>query len=259
MIIIFIIILLILSIIYFLNKNINNNTKTDHNHNNKNSNKICIAIPTTSNGREWNKIEDSYLYKSINIFNLYKNIYHINIFISYDYDDKLYSKDIERDKLQKKYPDLNIKWFSNNFEKGDVVSHWNFLYYMAVKNHCKYTLLIGDDIIYPNNNKWLTDFINSLKKNNDIGISGGYSKQEYMTQFLLSDIHYQIFGYAFHPEIKNWSCDLYLFELYPDKYINFLKNYFLDNAGGGERYIPNNADNYKELVKEDKLKLKNLI
>ena len=51
----------------------------------------------------------------------------------------------------KKYPDLNIKWFSNNFEKGDVVSHWNFLYYMAVKNHCKYTLLIGDDIIYPNN------------------------------------------------------------------------------------------------------------
>ena len=66
--------------------------------------------------------------------------------------------------MGKNYPNLNIKWFSNNFEKGDVVSHWNYLYDIAVNNNCKYTLLIGDDIIYPNNNKWLTDFISSLKK-----------------------------------------------------------------------------------------------
>jgi len=221
----------------------------------RNKIKVCIAIPSTSNKRNWSLIEDSYIYNSINNFNMYTNLYDIAIYISYDYDDKLYSKQIERNKLNKKYPDLNINWFSNNFEKGNVVAHWNYLYDKAVKDNYKYTLLIGDDIIYPNNNKWLTDFINSLKKNNYIGISGGYSRQPFMTQFLVSDIHHKIFGYAFHPEIKNWSCDLYLFELYPEKYINFFKNYLLDNGGGSERYIPNNADNYKDLVKKDKLKL----
>lgn len=226
---------------------------------NRNKIKICVAIPTTSNGRDWNTIEKSYIYKSINNFNMFTDIYDIAIYISYDFDDKLYSNQYERDKLYNKYPKLNIKWFSNEFEKGNVVAHWNYLYDKAVEDNYKYTLLIGDDIIYPNNNRWLIDFVNSLKQNDDIGISGGYSNQPFMTQFLISNIHHKIFGYAFHPKIKNWACDLYLFELYPDKYVNFYKNYLLDNSGGIERYTPINADYYKELVKEDKLKLSNII
>ena len=218
--------------------------------------KICVAIPTTSNGRDWKIIEESYIYKSLNNFNMFTDKYDISIYISYDYDDKLYSKQKEKDKLNNKYPKLNIKWFSNEFEKGHVVAHWNYLYDKAVKDNYKYTLLIGDDINYPDNDIWLTDFVDSLKQNNDIGISGGYSGHPFMTQFLVSDIHHKMLGYAFNPKIKNWYCDNYLFELYPDKYINFFKNHVLNNAGGNPRYkIDNISSEYKEYVKEDKLKV----
>ena len=77
-----------------------------------------------------------------------------------------------------------------------------------------------------------------------------------MTQFLVSKKHYEIFNYAFNPNIKNWYCDNYLFELYPKKYINFLTHIVLPNKGGTPRYnIVNMKDLYKVYVSEDKIKL----
>jgi hypothetical protein len=224
--------------------------------------KICFAIPSTTNNREWKNINETYLYKSINNLNKLTDKYVIYIYISYDINDIIYSISKERDKLINKYSNFNIKWFKNDFEKGNVVAHWNFLYEKSVNNNIYYTYLIGDDIIYPNNSYWLDDLIDGLKKNNNIGISGGDSGNPSlpMTQFLISKKHYDIFNYAFNPLIKNWYCDNYLLELYPEKYINYFHQYKLYNTGGSPRYIINNIkDKYKSYVLIDRKKLYNFM
>lgn len=224
--------------------------------------KICFAIPSTTNNREWININETYLYLSINNLNQLTDKYEIYIFISYDINDKIYSISNERDKLIHKYRDFNIKWFENNFEKGNVVAHWNFLYDKSVNNNIYYTYLIGDDIIYPNNSYWLDDLIDGLNKNDNIGISGGDSGNPSlpMTQFLISKKHHDIFNYAFNPLIKNWYCDNYLLELYPEKYINYFHQYKLYNTGGSPRYIIDNIkDKYKSYTIIDRIKLNNYL
>lgn len=242
-----IIIIILICLIYFFINNLE-----------KNNFKICFAIPTTSNKRNWNKIEDSYLYNSIK--KLYKNYSDIYIYISYDKNDPLFSSINNQMKLNNDYNNFNIKWFENDFEPGNVVKHWNYLYKKSYKNNIDYTFLIGDDIEYPDNNNWLNELILPLKNNNDIGISGGFSGQKFMTQFLVSKKHYEIFNYAFNPNIKNWYCDNYLFELYPKKYINFLTHINLPNKGGPPRYnIINMEKIYKNFVNKDKIKLDNYL
>lgn len=219
--------------------------------------KICFAIPTTSNKRNWNNIKDSYLYNSIQkLYKNYSNNSDIHIFISYDKNDPLFSLIDNQIKFNNDYNKFTIKWFENDFEPGNVVKHWNYLYEKSYENNIDYTFLIGDDIEYPDNNNWLNELILPLKNNNDIGISGGFSGHTFLTQFLVSKKHYEIFNYAFNPNIKNWYCDNYLFELYPKKYINFLTHIVLPNKGGPPRYnIVNMKDLYKVYVSEDKIKL----
>ena len=84
---------------------------------NTNKEKICFAIPSTTNNRDWKNINETYLYNSINNLNKLVNKYDINIYISYDVNDNIYSISKERDKLSNKYNKFNIIWFKNNFEK----------------------------------------------------------------------------------------------------------------------------------------------
>ena len=213
--------------------------------------KICFLIPTTSNKREWSNILESYLNQlTIEKIKNYNN-FEIHLYISFDKDDKIFDSIEEQNKIDYK----NIKWFKNEFEKGAVTHHWNFLYEEALKDNFDYYWLVGDDILYPDNDKWLNDLINNLKKTDDIGISGCFNGNLNlpMTQFLVSKKHYDIFRYAFNPKIKNWYCDNYLYELYHKKYIHFEEKHKLINAGGEPRYNVIEASKlYMILVKRDK-------
>ena len=221
--------------------------------------KIAFLIPSTSNNRLWSSYDQTYLFKSLDMLN--KNYPNLNIYISYDKDDKLYST--EMDKIISQYKKLKFKVIiSDNIDKGNVVGHWNKLLKEAYHDNIEYFYLIGDDIQYPDNNEWLPNMINKLKENNNIGFSAGDSGNPNlpMTQFIIHRMHYEIFGFAFNPMIKNWYCDNYMCELYPKRYINYFEDIKLLNTGGEPRYQPlDHSKLYQALVKRDKPKLRKYI
>ena len=214
-----------------------------------NKKNVAFCIPSTTRNRT-NTNKELELITSLKTILYYKNI--PTIYVGYDYDDPIYSIKHNRDKI---YPQLNIKWYEQFTDKGDVVSIWNNLSRIAVDDGHKFIMVIGDDIEYPKDESWINMFSDALYKNSMIGISGGYSGNINlpMTQFMVTDKHINLFGYVFNPKLKNWYCDNYLGELYSNKYINYFPEIKLLNMGGNPRYTPKDHSYlYKILVIQDR-------
>ena len=153
---------------------------------------------------------------------------------------------------------FEIEWFPQPIEtKGQLSTIWNNLGEKALHEGYEYMKVLGDDIKMPNDTDWLSCFINKLRKNQNLGWSAGFSNNENIpTQFLIHKTHYEIFGFIYPPEIPNWSCDDWLYQVYPAKYRNWLKSYPLYNCGGSPRYEITFSEKFvKMIVKRHKPKL----
>ncbi len=202
--------------------------------------KIALIVPSTTRGLDIDDISDTHLYKIlINSISKDKPKKHkITIYVGYDNDDKIYSNSEQRLKLQVLSDKVNIVWIEQKVEKGYVTEIWNNLGHRAVKDNFEYIYVCGDDIEI-DNNKWMNDWIPKLKENNNVGWVAGFSHNDRIaTQFLIHKTHIDIFGFVYPKQLKNYFCDDFLCELYPDKYKVWLKEYRHLNVGGQPRYIP---------------------
>ena len=200
-------------------------------------NKIAFCIPTTSNDRDWTEFNQSYLNRIIGT--TIPKTYNIKLFVGYDNDDKLFSKSENRpDNIE----NILIEWIGFDSEyKGNPCSIWTALCYEAVRQNYEYLMVCGCDISMPTDEVWLDIFINKLKENNNVGYSAGWSNNdEIPTQFLLHKTHLDIFGFIFPSQIRNFYCDNFLYELYGEKFGNWMKEYQHLNVGGEPRYDPLN-------------------
>jgi len=201
--------------------------------------KVAFLIPSTSNGRdEWSSAQDTYLWKILcESLEKYTPAHEIKLFIGYDDDDRIYSVAEERLKFRAKFMNFKIEWFPMFHKKGKVTMIWNSLAYEALKQEYDYLKVLGDDIRMPNDNGWLGCFINKLKKNENIGFSAGWSNNDQIpTQFLIHKTHINIFDFVYPNEIPNWGCDNWMYDIYPEKYRNWIKSFPLLNVGGQPRY-----------------------
>tara|TARA_R100000951_G_scaffold114913_2_gene121319 strand:- start:3900 stop:4574 length:675 start_codon:yes stop_codon:yes gene_type:complete len=215
---------------------------------------IAFCIPSTTNNRDWTCIQETYLLKIL--FESLKNIktnHSIKLFIGYDEDDKLYSKE-----QIKEYNGHEVEFikFDNSY-KGNPCGIWNELSKIAINQKYEYIFICGDDIKLSSCH-WLDIFIHSLKLRNNIGFSAGWSNNNNIpTQFLIHKTHLDIFGFVFPPLIKNYFCDDWMYEIYPEKFRYWNKEIYLLNLGGIPRYTPENAKLlYKKLVTRHKKDLK---
>ncbi len=201
--------------------------------------KVAFLIPSTTNKRdEWNEAQDTYLWKILcESLEKYTPAHEIKLFIGYDDDDRIYSVAEERLKFRARFMNFKIEWFPMIHKKGKVNLIWNSLAYEALKQEYDYLKVLGDDIRMPNDNGWLGCFINKLKKNENIGFSAGWSNNDQIpTQFLIHKTHINIFGFVYPNEIPNWGVDNWLYDIYPEKYRNWIKSFPLLNVGGQPRY-----------------------
>lgn len=201
--------------------------------------KVAFLIPSTTNNRdEWQTAQDTYLWKILcESLEKYTPDHEIKLFIGYDDDDRIYSVAEERLKFRAKFMNYKIEWFPQFHKKGKVTMIWNSLAYEALKQEYDYMKVLGDDIRMPNDKGWLGCMINKLKKNQNIGFSAGWSNNDQIpTQFLIHKNHINIFDFVYPNEIPNWGCDNWMYDVYPEKYRNWLKSYPLLNVGGQPRY-----------------------
>lgn len=202
----------------------------------------AFLVPSTTRNREWNSIEETYLY-SILLKTLCNHPppVDISIYVGYDEDDPIYSKEEERMKLNSQYLDVKIVWVPFTSEPGNVVRIWNDLCKLAMSHGYQWFKLLGDDIRLPNDPSWLRVLQKAIVKNNYVGWGAGYSNNDNIaTQFLIHKTHYEIFEFVFPPQIKNYFCDDFMNEVYPQKYKIWRKDYPLLNTGGLPRYNPRN-------------------
>ncbi len=201
--------------------------------------KVAFLIPSTTNNRdEWKEAQDTYLWKILcESLDKYTPDHEIKLFIGYDDDDRIYSVAEERLKFRAKFMNFKIEWFPQFHKKGKVTMIWNSLAYESLKQEYDYMKILGDDIRMPNDNGWLGCFINKLKKNENIGFSAGWSNNDQIpTQFLIHKTHINIFDFVYPNEIPNWGCDNWMYDIYPEKYRNWIKSFPLLNVGGQPRY-----------------------
>ena len=209
--------------------------------------KVAMLIVSTSYGRNWKSIKETYLY---NIFtkSFLKTIDKINKYIVYigiDKGDKILDNK-EEQKLIKRFSQIfkNVEFkfiiLDSNIKKGHLSKMWNAIFKIAYDENCDYFYQCGDDINFKTNG-WVNDSINTLKKYKNIGLTGPINNNpRILTQSFVSRRHMEIFGYYFPEEIINWCIDDWYNFVYKPSLFFPLKNHYCSNDGGNPRYIINN-------------------
>tara|TARA_R100001244_G_scaffold132159_1_gene107347 strand:- start:692 stop:1402 length:711 start_codon:yes stop_codon:yes gene_type:complete len=215
-----------------------------------NDTSTAFLVPSTTRNRDWETIEDTYLYHT-----LLRTLDHhcpdvsISVYIGYDDNDKIYSQATERMKMNAIFTKFSIIWVAFKPDPGNVVAVWNGLFKIAMNHGFEWFKILGDDIRLPNDPAWLRLFQKRLKKQNYIGWAAGYNGNDNIaTQFLIHRTHWNIFEFVFPRQIKNWFCDDWLFNVYPEKYRYWRKDYPLLNIGGDPRYLPNDDKKLCEML-----------
>jgi len=215
-----------------------------------NREKICFLVPSTTRGTGWKDIKETHLYRTL-LWSLDEHCpnFDISVFIGYDRDDPIYSVFENRQVINAVFMKFQIVWLEQNPDPGNVVKVWNSLGKEALKHDFEYLMVLGDDIQLPKDSSWLRVFQKDLRKNQNIGWSAGWSNNDAIaTQFLIHKTHIDIFGFIFPPSLRNWYCDDFLNNVYPDKYNSWRKSYHLLNVGGTPRYTPLNDKKLSEML-----------
>ena len=205
-------------------------------------NSTAFLVPSTTRNTDWTSIEETHLHNILlRTLDKHPPPVPISVFVGYDEDDPIYSNEEERLKLNAIYMRFRIIWIPFQPDPGNVVAVWNGLMKVAMKHGFQWFKILGDDIRLPNDPSWLRVFQKAVVKQNYIGWAAGYSNNDNIaTQFLIHRTHWEIYEFVFPPLIKNWYCDDWMNETYPEKYKTWRKDYPLLNVGGLPRYNPKN-------------------
>jgi len=243
--------------------------------------KIALLIPSTSNGRDWTSVNESYLFKyTIKTFGITQDKEHeYKFYIGIDRGDRIYDTpecQLYLTRFVSIFKNATIEFlYMDGIEKGHLTVMWNRLFKKAYEDGNDYFFQCGDDISFETNG-WVNSCIEKLKNSNDIGMTGPINNNSrILTQSFVSRTHMELFGYYFPEEIINWCCDDWINEIYKsiDRFYP-LQNHYCINVGGLPRYVINNDSRFQlkfkhslenlrkmtsKIVKNDIEKIKNKI
>jgi len=244
--------------------------------------KVGILIPSTTTGKSWKSIEETYLYTYF--FPSFLKTRCINIlytiYLGIESDDSIYGNKKEINKIVdsiKNIKNVSLELvYLDHVEKGYLTKMWNILCKKAYDDNCDYFYQCGDDITFLTKN-WTTICIEALNKQNNIGLTGPFdinrterygkcanigNKRFIQTQSFVSKKHFEIFGFFFPEEIKNWCCDDWITHVYFPKYFIYLPLSKIRNSGDIKpRYNIqfHRVKNIYELIKKYRMELENYI
>lgn len=145
--------------------------------------KIAILIPSTTRGREWKCITETYLFNSILSFvNKSNKSYNYKFYIGVDKDDPIYSVREQKEKIYslcRTWSNVNIQFYpyEENIEKGHLSVMWNVLYKKALEEHYDYFWSCGTIFYILMMDGWMTVFRDS-KKTKTLGVPEPITEME---------------------------------------------------------------------------------
>ena len=216
--------------------------------------KIGVLIPSTSRGRNWKSIKESYLYNCLlkSLLLTRESGYKYHVYVVIDDADPIYSNPNEKKELYRftnVFQQLELIFLSSNgIPKGWVTHMWNRAFQKAYDDGCEYFFQCGDDIVFQEHG-WTKNSIDKLNHKHNIGLTGPLDIDRWntgahcrpggprfiQTQSFVSRRHMEIFGFYFPPQIKNWYCDDWMTQVYYPELFYQIPN-FVKNSGGPPRY-----------------------
>lgn len=209
--------------------------------------KIAMLIPVCSRYQSYTKLEDSPLFR-VFLPNFYRTKelegYKYKMFIGYDDDDAFYKSHQERIKSSVKGIETDVVMLRNC--QHHPVRAWNQLFDRAYDQGFDYYFQIGDDVGLQTAG-WTVRFVEYLRSQQNIGTIGPCEPMNYWgrkragkrivneTNFV-HKTHFDIFGYFFYPDIRNWYCDDWITFVYGEKYARMDTATLCTNEVKGERY-----------------------
>lgn len=214
---------------------------------------VSILIPVCSRNQTYSSFEDTPFMKKFypSFLATKSSSVTYNIYIGYDEDDVFYIENIDKFKLISE----NIICLSNC--QHAPAKAWNILAEKAYSTS-DYLFQIGDDVILETSG-WTEHFVDRLSANNNIGVVGPCNIINYFQRknagrsivienAFVSKRHFEIFGYFFHPSIKNWYCDDWISRIYDPYFSEIQLNYTCSNTIVDARYRIETPRNFNDLV-----------
>lgn len=224
--------------------------------------KVALLIPCTSKGRDWKTMKETYLINySIKTFLLTQNKeYKYKFYLGIDEGDHIFDNINNQNeilRLSKVFKNVEFEFIKmEGVKKGHLTKMWNILFQKAYDESFEYFFQCGDDIVFTTKN-WVKDCIDTLRKNNDIGLTGPINNNmRILTQAFVSRKHMQIFGWLFPEEIINWCCDDWYNLVYQPNNFFPLKNHYCSNQGGKPRYEIDNNDKFRDDIQKNVIELR---
>jgi hypothetical protein len=213
--------------------------------------KVALLIPSTSRGRDWSSVKDTYLYNyTIKTFGItYDKEHEYAFYIGIDKDDPIYDrKDVQQylEKFVGVIKNTRIEFvYMDGITKGHLTVMWNRLFDKAYFDGNDYFFQCGDDISFESSG-WVNSCIVELEKTRGVGMAGPLNNNALiLTQSFVSRHHMYLFGKYFPEEIINWCCDDWINDVYKRIGMYYpLQNHFCLNLGGEPRYNINNETEF---------------
>lgn len=182
--------------------------------------KIAILIPVCSRNQGWTDINQSYIMNAA-IPSLRATMspeHEYTIYIGVDDDDEFFLS--RKEQLPGK-----VIVLSNC--RNAPAHAWNKLFEVAIMDGHDYFFQMADDVVLETPG-WTERFIQVLLQNNNCGVVGPVHYENYngriargetpvLENAFVHSTHYNIFGYFYPWEIKNWYCDNWITEVYKDE------------------------------------------
>jgi hypothetical protein len=178
---------------------------------------IAVLVPVCSRGHEWEIFEQCYLVtRFLPSFNATKDPNQdYTIFIGVDDDDMFFLR--HREELVK----IGTVVTLSGCQHAPAWA-WNQLAHVAYTGGHEYMFQIGDDVIIETPG-WTEKFIAKLHQHKNRGVVGPKNPVNFALRVGRAQVienafvhrsHYALFGYLFHPTIRNWHCDEWLTQIY---------------------------------------------
>jgi hypothetical protein len=222
------------------------------------SKRIAVLIPSTSKGRKWSSVKESYLHiHTLKTFILtYDPEHEWRFYIGIDRGDPIYDSAETKQYLEKMMSvmkNTTIEFvYMDGITKGHLTVMWNRLFEKSHSDGYDYFFQCGDDIVFETKG-WANDCIRAIP--DGIGMTGPINNNaRILTQSFVSRKHMDLFGRYFPEEIINWCCDDWINEVYIRMGRFYpLKEHRCINVGGEPRYEINNNPSFRDRKFADSL------
>lgn len=234
------------------------------------NNRIAIGVPTKTKISE--NLEDISILKTF-MPSFVKSIgpeecmrFTYTVYVGFDKGDYYFDSPKNLSLIHKKIENIisekanciTVRYISLPRSNGWLTFIWGYLFRQALQDQNYYFYQVNDDLIF-DSIRWTTRFTSKLSEWNGIGVAGPNDpkwKCGLLTQAMVTRKHWDIFGYMFPLEIKDWYSDFWITRLYsPGRMFCDLKITAINMQNKGGRYRLCNRPPWTQAISRDKRKI----